>query len=113
MVLLSEVGDNQPVHSNYYGGGFQQYSPGQGTKWTLIKHDGKVYVRGWILKMSPAALAQDGADVYAAGAPGYVVPNTLAVQNFTVSSANSPYQYPDAMFHAQDIHLDSHAYEKW
>ena len=113
MVLLSEVGDNQPVHSNYYGGGFQQYSPGQGTKWTLIKHGGKVYVRGRILKMSPAALAQDGADMYAAGDPSFVVPVTLAIQNFTVSSANSPYQSPDAAFHAQNITLDQHAYEKW
>ena len=113
LVLLSEVSDNQPVHSNFYSGGFHQYSPGQGTKWTLIKHNGKVYVRGWIRKMSPAALAQVGADVSATGDSSFAAPVTLAVRGFAVSSSTPSYPSPDAAFHAQNITLDQHAYEKW
>ena len=113
LVLLSEVGDNQPVHSNYSGGGFQQYSPGHGTKWTLIKHGGKVYVRGWIRKMSPAALAQDGADVSVTDSRNFAVPVTFAVKGITVSSWDPSYQFPDGAIHAQKITPDSHSYEKW
>jgi len=109
MVLLSEVGDNQPVHCSYGGGGFQRYSSGNGTQWTLIKHGGKTYVRGWILKMSPAVLAQDGADVSTNGDPAYAVHITLPVRGFEVTIPSDD----DARFHAQNIHLDGHAYEKW
>lgn len=108
MILLSEVGDNQPVHCDYWGG-FQPYSPGNGMHWTLIKHDGKPYVRGWILKMSPAVLAQDGADVSNYGDPAYAIRITLPMRGFDVGTPNGD----DARFHAQNIHLDGHAYEKW
>lgn len=108
MVLLSEVGDNQPVYCSY-SSSFQPYSPGNGIQWTLIKHGGKTYVRGWILKMSPAALAQDGADVSANGDPAYAVRITLPVRGFAVSNADND----ERTFHAQNIHLDGHAYEKW
>ena len=112
LVLLSEVGDNQPIHCNFYGG-FQQYSPGHGTKWTLIKHNGETYLRGWILKMSPAALAQNGAIVNAIGNSNRNVPITLSVRGFTVPPL-TPYDQPsDATFSAQNIHLDQHAYETW
>lgn len=108
MVLLSEVGDNQPVYCSY-SSSFQPYSPGNGIQWTLIKHGGKTYVRGWILKMSPAALAQDGADVSANGDPAYAVRITLPVRGFAVSNPDSD----ERTFHAQNIHLDGHASEKW
>lgn len=109
MVLLSEVGDNQPVHCSYGGGGFQPYSAGGGRQWTLIKHDGKTYVRGWIPEMSPSVLAQDGAEVSTYSGPSYAVRITLPVRGFTVSDFNGE----DNHFHAQNIHLDGHAYEKW
>lgn len=109
MVLLSEVGNNQPVHCSYGNGSLQPYSSGNGIQWTLIKHDGKTYVRGWILKMSPAVLAQDGADVSANGDPAYAVRITLPVRGFEVSTPGGD----DARFHAQNIRLDGHAYEKW
>ncbi len=108
MVLLSEVGDNQPVHCDYWGG-FQAYSPGNGVYWTLIKHDSKTYVRGWIPKMSPAVLAQDGADVSANGDSNNAIRITLPVRGFTVSTPSGD----DARFHARNIQLDGHAYEKW
>ncbi len=113
MVLLSEVGDNQPVHCSYGNGSFQQYSPGENTQWTLIKHGGQTYVRGWILKMSPGVLAQDGADVSTVRDNNFAVPITLPVNGFTVGNSTLPYYSPDAVFHAQNIHLDGHAYEKW
>lgn len=109
MVLLSEVGDAQPVHCGYSSGSLQPYSPGAGTQWTLIKHGGKTYVRGWILKMFPAVLAQDGADVSTNGDPAYAVRLTLPVRGFEVSTPDGD----DAKFHASNVHLDGHAYEKW
>lgn len=109
MLLLSEVGDDQPIHCGYGGGAFQQYSPGASTAWTLIKHGGKVYVRGWTLDMSPVVLAKAGADVSTVGDAHFRVPITLPVSGFTVvTDAGS-----DTLFHAVNIHLDKHAYEKW
>lgn len=111
LVMLSEVGDNQPVHCSYHSGRFQQYSPGDYSgNWTLIKHDGRIYIRGWMYKMSQKALQANGADISGAESAGsYVVPVTLPLHGFNV--------IPDAgstsEFHAQDLHLDNHAYEKW
>ena len=114
MLLLSEIGNNQPVHCGYNDITFTERYPGNsGLPFTLIKHGGKLYVRGWIIKMSPAVLAQDGADVSTTGDPNYAVPITLAVRGFTVSSLTPSWQSPDAAFHARNIKLDQHAYEKW
>lgn len=110
LVLLSEVGDDQPVHCGYGGGAFQQYSPSASTAWTLIKHNGQVYVRGRTLKMSPKVFSSEGADVTAVDTdPGFVVPVTLPLNGFQVR----PNAGNDIEFHAVNIHLDKHAYEKW
>ena len=115
LVLLSEVADNQPVHCRLINTGdfcsFEQYLSGfPDDEWTLVKHGGKVYVRGWIVRMSDKVFQANGVDVSAhQSAPDYVVPITLPVTGFRVV----PGPGNDILFHAQDIHLDNHAWEKW
>ena len=111
LVMLSEVGDDQPVHCRYSGGSFQQFSPGNNVElWQLVKHGGKVYVRGRILKMSPKVFLSQGADVTAVdNDPEFSVPITLAVEGFDVL----PGVGSNVEFHAVNIHLDKHVYEKW
>lgn len=111
LVMLSEVGDNQPVHCRYSDGRFQQYSPEDNQQsWELIKHDGKVYVRGRTLKMSAKVFSTAGADVTAVyNDPGFASPITLPVNGFDIV----PGAGNNIEFHAINIHLDKHAYEKW
>ena len=113
IMMLSEVGDNQPVRCtfNLQAGAFSQYAP-ENTRvlWTLIKHNGKVYVRGHMQKMSAKVFSVLGADVTTVdNDPQFPVPVTLAVEAFTVT----PGAGSEVEFHANDVHLDSHAYEKW
>jgi len=116
LVRLSEVGDNQPVGCNYSGGSFLPSSGGL-TFWTLIKHDGRVFVRGWIPRMSDQVFQKDGADVnhwesqFADTDPSNTrhVQLTLPLNGFQVLAGRN-----DGIdFHAVNIHLDQHAYEKW
>ena len=114
VVMLSEVGDNQPVHCTLDGssGGFGPYSPSSdATFWTLIKHDGRVYVRGRIQSLSPKVLARDGTAVISPSpdvtSDGVVLPITMPVDGFDAEAIST------LGFHAQNIHLDKHAYEKW
>lgn len=110
LVLLSEVGNNQSVHCTYNNGRFQQYSPNSAsTIWTLIKLDGRLYVRGWLPKMSPKVLQSEGADVSAVKGNEFTVPITLPLRGVSVLEGAGG----DAEFHALNIHLDKHAYEKW
>lgn len=112
LVLLSEVGDNQPVHCTYNIGGFKQYSPDSpSATWTLVKHDGRLYARGWMPKMSPKVLQSEGADVSAVKRARFIVPITLPLKGLSASVSGGASS--DAEFHAQNIHLDKHAYEKW
>ncbi len=111
LVMLSEVGDNQPVHCRYFGGRFLQANPQDNYEsWELIKHDGQIYVRGRILKMSPKVFVSEGVDVTTVGDdPAFAVPITLPVKGFNVVPGAGSY----VEFHAINIHLDKHAYEKW
>ena len=110
LVLLSEVGNNQSVHCTYNNGRFQQFSRNSpSTIWTLIKLDGRLYVRGWLLQMSPKVLQREGADVSAVKSSEFTVPITLPLKGVSVLEGASG----DAEFHALNIHLDTHAYEKW
>ena len=111
LVLLSEVGDNQPVHCRYFDGRFLQSNPQDNYEsWELIKHDGQVYVRGQILKMSPKVFLSEGVDVTTVGDdPAFAIPITLPVKGFNVVPGAGSY----VEFHALNIHLDKHAYEKW
>ncbi len=113
IVMLSEVGDNQPVQCTFdnKGDAFSQYSFGNTRAlWTIIKHDGRVYVRGRILKLSPKVFSSDGADVTNVDDdPDFVVPVTLPLNGFDAF----PGVGNNIEFHAVNIHLDKHAYEKW
>ena len=113
IMMLSEVGDDQPVHCTYdlRTGGFSQYTPGNAQiLWTLVKHGGKVYVRGHMQKMSPKVFSVLGADVTSIdNDPQFSIPVTLPIDGFTVEpGAGSAVE-----FHANDVHLDKYAYEKW
>ena len=110
LVLLSEVGDGQPVHCTYNNGRFQRYSiDSTFATWTLVKYNGRLYVRGWLLKMSPKVLQSEGADVSAVNSSEFTVPITLPLKGVSILKGASG----DTEFHAQSIHLDRHAYEKW
>lgn len=113
LVTLSEVGDNQPVRCTFDNEAsfFRQYLPANAqASWTLIKHGGKVYVRGRALRVSPGVFSSLGLDVTnVVNDPQYVVPVTLPLSGFQVLANVGN----DGLFHAQNIHLDKHAYEKW
>ena len=109
-MMLSEVSDNQPVTCAQYGGHFQQESSIEPFTWTLIKYNGNIYLRGWIAKSSPDVLKNDGADVSALQTSGSL-PVTLPINGFRF--AETPQNVPGREFHATEIRLDGHAYEKW
>ncbi len=121
LVMLSEVGDNQPVRCNYSDGSFQS-SYGGLSSWILIKHDGQVYVRAWIPHISKQAIQNNGADVSTwesdllASDPSHTshVPITLPLNGFQVTPSDGDDEVSkNEEFHAVNIHLDKHAYEKW
>ena len=60
--MLSEAGENQPVQCDFDPGtrSFQPLGDGRLFHWTLIKHNGKVYVRGKIVRVSPKVMQADG-----------------------------------------------------
>ena len=114
VVMLSEVGDNQPVRCTLDGnsGGFGPYSPSSvDTYWTLIKHNGRVYVRGRVQSLSTKVLARDGTAVISPSpdvrSDGVIVPITMPVDGFDAEAISA------SGFHAQNLHLDKHAWEKW
>ena len=113
LMFISEAKDHQAVHCLLEDqfSSFNSYSPGcpKSLLWTLIKHDGQWYVRGWIPRMSKELLQREGADVDNRRAAGYSVPVTLALSRFKVP----PVGGGNVQFHAMDVHLDGHAYEKW
>ena len=110
IVMLSEVGDNQPVKCNYSDGSFQQYFPdGSQSSWTLIKHSGRVYVRGLMPHISEQALQRNGTDISTLDSSGFVVPITMSLNQFQVM----PEVGSNVEFHAVNIRLDKLAFEKW
>ncbi len=119
LVMLSEVGDNQPVQCFYDedNRSFQPYSsdaPGAPESWTLIKHDGQVYVRGWVPHISPQALQKYGVTVGTwesdfNDVDPSLVQLTLPVNGFQVGVGGDR----DREFHGVNIHLDKYAHEKW
>lgn len=113
IMMLSEARDNQPVRCTLVNSStpeFIQYFPSDSVNsWTLIKHGNKIYVHGWILRLSPSVVRQYGVDVSRSRDANFVAPVTLPLEGFTVS----PEVGSNAEFHAVNIHLDKHAYEKW
>ena len=104
-MLFSEVGDNQPVQCSYNGGTFVQTNPSQ-PSWTLIKHAGQVYIRGFIPQLSQQALQANGTDIYCSGS---TVPVTLPLSSLQIT----PQGGDSGTFHIESLQMDQHAHEKW
>lgn len=85
--------------------------------WTLIKHNGKLYLRGWVAGKFTAAQAE-GQIVTLHGTQQSFelgvqpVPITLPV-NFVQYGFNSNSGHNEPGITAGSISLDSHAWEKW
>jgi len=112
LVTFSTVKDNQPVQCNLLESNnqlrFYQWTPSNTAQnsWTLIKHGGRVYVRGWIADTSPDVLETSGASVFPHQIqPSEMVPITLPLQGFQATPGSDN----GAWFHATNIHLDKHA----
>ena len=116
MVLLSEVSDGQPVFcelaATETGAKLADFAP-SASHWTIIKHRGKVYVRGWIGDMSEAALRSTVVTVHTLA--HYVtsgirpVPVTLPLDGFQ----SPPGLTSDNMISATHVTPDEHLKEKW
>ncbi len=119
-VLASEVRNDQVFHCRLVGetpSAADYFSNTGNPAWTLVKHDGKIYVRGWIPKVSDKVLDVEGADVVSRPDSQDSVPVTLSVDAFkvtpqSVSQYSTDYENMPS-FHAVNVHLDKHAYEKW
>ena len=95
--------------------------------WTLIKHKGKVYIRGWISKSDkPSLAASRTTPVYnfdPASAPQpHLIPVTLRVGGFEflgfytrLSTPLAPKSDPhtEQMLAAVYVQMDRYAWEKW
>jgi hypothetical protein len=116
MVLLSEVPDNQPVlcllAGTENGARFTDFAPST-SHWTLIKHGGKVYVRGWIGDMSEKALRSSVVQVhplaYYVASGLHPIRVTLPVDGFQ----SPPDLTSDDMISAGHVAPDGHFKEKW
>ncbi len=117
MKTLAEIPDNHPVQCGITDTGTATTS---GPLWTLVKHNGAVYLRCWTVPMSERALRQVSTDrgltlfPTRSGAESGISatePLTLALTNITLptGSITDSASSLDA-FH---ISLDSHAHEPW
>ena len=116
LVLMSEVGDNNPVHTLLYNRhDWGDYYPSHSSSsWTLIKHKGAVYVRGWIMPVSKKLMQQDGVEVENRRSTEKSIPITLPLTGFKVEpKVSNGSEMETTEFHAENVHLDKHAYEKW
>ena len=119
MVLLSEVPDGQPVFCDLAGAEtgatpahFADFSPGP-RHWTLVKHGGQVYVRGWVSDMSDTALRSTVVAVQPTIGYGNTgmrpVPVTLPLSSFQ----SSPGLTKEDTISAVHVVPDEHLKEKW
>ena len=115
-VLLSEAADNQTVLCNLAGtedtAHLADFAPGT-CHWTLIKHGGKVYVRGWIGDISDTALRSTIVEVH----PGaYWVPRGMKPIRVTLPLGgfrSPPGLTNDNVISASHLVPDEHLKEKW
>ncbi len=114
---LAEIPDGHPVKYNFLSEGA---ADGSEPLWTLVKHQGKVYLRCWTVPMSPQAMQQaslsTGITLFC-GQGGLdsnvraTAPLTLALQGITLPdgvSLGGRNSVP-----ASRLHLDQYAHEKW
>ncbi|MBV9848181.1 MAG: hypothetical protein JO250_00695 [Armatimonadetes bacterium] len=113
---LGEVKDGVPVQSALSatpdGVSIANFSS-MGTAWHLIKHDGHLYIRGWMAAMSPAAMKTGPVEIYdmKAGVASGATPKpvTLRLDRLRVLSALSN----DEMISAKGVVPDKHFAEPW
>lgn len=115
IVTLPEARDGQPVRcflSSERPRSFAAFTPGMdaGYLWTLTRHGGQTYVRGFIPRMSLRALELSGADVIN-HPDGLQATHPLAVWLPLAGFQVTPdAQIDGRSFHAQNIHLDRYAW---
>ncbi len=116
MALLSEVTDGQPVlcdlAATNTGATLANWSSGDG-HWTLIKHGGRVYLRGWIMDMSDTALRSTDVEFHPLA---YYVASGLHPVRVTVpldGFQSLPGLTSDDMISASHVVPDGHLKEKW
>ena len=82
------------------------------TAWTLIKHDGRLYIRGWIADMTPAALQSTQVEIHRARASVRAgltaVPVTIRLDQLRCVGGLST----DEMLLAENVQPDRHFREK-
>ncbi len=114
---LAEIPDNHPVRCSFTSEGTADSSD---PLWTLVKHNGDVYLRCWTVPMSAQAIQQAGQNTgmtLFCERGGFVnnlhatVPLTLALHNVTL--AEGMYLGGRDSATAINIRLDSHAHERW
>ncbi len=114
---LAEIPDGHPVQCRLTPEGSAE---GTSPFWTIVKHGGKVYLRGWTVPMSAQAMQQTSRStgmMLFRGRGGWVgnlratVPLTLALRGITLPEGVS--SSGGDLVVARDVHLDSHAHERW
>lgn len=114
---LAEIPDNHPVQCGITDTGIATTS---GPLWTLVKHNGAVYLRCWTVPMSERALRQVSTDrgltlfPTRSGAESGISatePLTLALTNITLPTGTITDSA--SSLDALNVSLDSHAHETW
>ena len=113
---LDNIPEDHPVRADLTATSdrvaFTNYS-GSDVSWTLVKHEGHVYVRGWIADMSAAALRSSVVTIYTikGGMPMGAAPLavTLRLDRFRCD----PSQSSDEIISAKNVLPDSHFTEAW
>ena len=87
--------------------------PSPDSAWTLIKHDGHLYVRGWIADMSAQAIQVSGVTLYDTRAlvPAGAAPRAVALRLDGIQAL--PMQGDDEMIVAQKVRPDAHFGDRW
>ncbi len=81
--------------------------------WTLVKHDGQVYVRGWIPNMSPQAMQISGVTLYNTQTlvPSGAAPRRVSLPLDGIQVV--PGQGDDEMIVARKVQTDAHFGDTW
>lgn len=81
--------------------------------WTLIKHNGQLYIRGWIPNMSAQAIQTNGVTLYDTRAlvPSGAAPTKVSLRLGSIQAV--PGQGDDEMIVAQKVQPDSHFGDRW
>lgn len=113
---LQEIRDGVPVRCDLTvtegRATFTNFSS-PGSAWTLIKHDGQVYVRGWIPDMSMQAIRATGVTLYGQKemVPSGAAPRAVSLRLDGLQCA--PGQQDDEMIVAQKVQPDGHFGDLW